>query len=60
MLERIGRQVTDHLAGGVLMLEVSKQVYAQTGTGSPQALSRAKGVLGGLRPVPEAKPVLNP
>ncbi|WP_252729716.1 class I SAM-dependent methyltransferase [Pacificibacter marinus] len=59
VLEKIGRQVTDHLAGGVLMLEVSKQVYAQTGTGSPQAIKRAKGVLGGLRPVPEAKPAYN-
>jgi SAM-dependent methyltransferase len=59
VLEKIGRQVTDHFVGGVLMLEVSKQVYAQTGTGAPQAISRAKGVLGGLRPVvaPEAKPV---
>lgn len=56
MWERVGRKVAGHFAGGVLMIEVSKQVYAKTGTGSPQAVRKAKGVLEGLRPTPEAKP----
>ena len=53
--ERFGRRVSTALAGGVLMIEVSKQVYAQTGSGSPEA-ARRPSVLEGLRPVPEIKP----
>ncbi|WP_226554087.1 MULTISPECIES: class I SAM-dependent methyltransferase [Celeribacter] len=55
--ERIGRQMPTALAGGVLVVEASKQVYAKTGSGTPEAVRRKGGVLEGLRPVPEAKPV---
>ena len=55
--EKFGRRVSTAMAGGVLMVEVSKQVYAQTGSGSPEAARRPSRVLEGLRPVPEAKPV---
>ncbi|WP_417249420.1 class I SAM-dependent methyltransferase [Celeribacter sp.] len=55
--EKVGRSLSTVLASGVLMVEVSKRVYAQSGTGSPEAVRRPLRVLDGLRPVPEAKPV---
>lgn len=53
--EKTGRALSTALVGGVLMVEVSKQVYAGTGTGSPEAVRRPS-VLEGLRPTPEIKP----
>ncbi|AJE48366.1 class I SAM-dependent methyltransferase [Celeribacter indicus] len=55
--ERFARRLSGSLVGGVIMIEASKQVYAQTGSGSPEAVRRPSRVLEGLRPVPEAKPV---
>ncbi|MGH1331216.1 MAG: methyltransferase domain-containing protein [Paracoccaceae bacterium] len=55
MWERIGRKLPV-MAGGVLIVEASKQVYAHTGTGSPEAIRKPRRVLGGVA-VPEAKPV---
>ncbi|WP_417246146.1 hypothetical protein [Celeribacter sp.] len=55
--EKIGRRLSSGLAGGVLVVEASKQVYAKTGSGTPEAVRRKGGVLEGLRPAPEAKPV---
>nr|WP_319249657.1 methyltransferase domain-containing protein [uncultured Celeribacter sp.] len=55
--ERFGRRVSTALVGGVLIVEASKQVYAQSGSGSPEALQRPSRVLDGLRPIPDAKPV---
>lgn len=52
--ERMGRRLSTALAGGVLLLEVSKQVYAQLGSGSPEATRRPSRVLGGLGALPEA------
>lgn len=53
--ERIGRKLPV-MAGGVLIVEASKQVYAPTGTGSPVTARKPRRVLGGVA-VPEAKPV---
>ncbi|MGC8202028.1 class I SAM-dependent methyltransferase [Aliiroseovarius sp. PTFE2010] len=53
--ERIGRKIPV-LAGGVLVVEASKQVYAQTGTGAPVSGRKRRGVLAGV-PSPEAKPI---
>lgn len=53
--ERVGRRLSTALAGGVLILEVSKRVYAQSGTGSPEAARRPSRVLGAIGgPIPEA------
>ncbi|MEM5467535.1 class I SAM-dependent methyltransferase [Celeribacter marinus] len=57
MWENFGRKVSTALAGGVIILEVSKQVYAQTGSGSPVAVKRPSRVLGGIGVLPEAKPI---
>ncbi|MFQ5437689.1 MAG: class I SAM-dependent methyltransferase [Paracoccaceae bacterium] len=52
--ERIGKSVSSHLAGGVLMVEASKQVYAPTMRGLPEAVRRPLRVLDGIgRPDPE-------
>ncbi len=54
MWERVGRSVSSHLAGGVLLNEASKQVYAPTHRGLPEAVRRPLGVLEGIsRPAPE-------
>jgi SAM-dependent methyltransferase len=47
MWERIG-QGAPRMAGGVLLVEVSKQVRGQNRPGLPQAVKRPLGVLGGL------------
>jgi len=54
--ERVGRSVSSHLAGGVLLVEASKQVYAPTKRGMPKAVRRPLEVLEGIRR-PEPKPV---
>jgi SAM-dependent methyltransferase len=54
MWERFGRSISWPLAGGVLMVEASKQVYARTPGGTPEAVRRPLKVLGGIaRPSPE-------
>lgn len=55
--ERVAANLSGTVTGGVLLVEVSKQVYAQSGSGSPQAVRRPSRVLEGLTPVPDAKPV---
>ncbi|WP_371060649.1 class I SAM-dependent methyltransferase [Rhodosalinus sp. 5P4] len=53
MWERMGRSLSSGLAGGVLMVEVSKRVSAPAG---PGAKEQARKPLGVLAPSPEAKP----
>jgi SAM-dependent methyltransferase len=54
--ERIGRSLSSHVAGGVLLVEASKQVYAPKQGGSPEAVRRPLRALEGIgRPIP--KPV---
>lgn len=53
--ETLGKKVP-LLAGGVLIVEVSKQVYAQTGTGAPATARRRHGMLPGVA-APEVTPV---
>lgn len=55
MWENIGLRVTSALAGGVLLIEVSKQVYAPTRPGLAEAVRRPLKVLEGL-PSPGAEP----
>ena len=56
VFERIGSQMPVGMAGGAIMLEVSKQVYAQRGTATKDKVkSRLKALDGIARPVP--KPV---
>lgn len=52
LLEGMGRRVSAYFAGGVLMVEVSKQVYRPTGTPVTNALRRPLSVL----PAPAANP----
>ena len=56
MWERIGRRVSNRFAGGVLMVEVTKQVPAPPRPGLKEAVRRPLKVLDGLTQ-PEAKPV---
>lgn len=52
--DRIGRAISRQLAGGVLIIEVSKQVYAPGQQGTPEAARRPLRMLEGLgRPAPE-------
>jgi len=52
--ERVGQAVSSQLAGGVLLVEASKQVYAPTHRGLPEAVRRPLEVLEGIgRPVPK-------
>lgn len=52
--ERAGQAVSTHLAGGVLLVEASKQVYAPTHRGLAEHVRRPLGMLEGIgRPVPE-------
>jgi SAM-dependent methyltransferase len=54
--ERVGGRVSNRFAGGVLIVEVSKQVPAPPRTGLPEAIRRPLRVLDGIA-VPEPKPV---
>ncbi len=54
--ERLGGHVSNRFAGGVLMVEVTKQVPAPPRTGLPQAIRRPLGVLDGIKS-PEPKPI---
>jgi len=52
--EKVGRKLTSRLAGGVLIVEASKQVYAQTPKGLSETVRRPLGVLEGIgRPAPK-------
>ncbi|WP_226779681.1 class I SAM-dependent methyltransferase [Oceaniglobus trochenteri] len=55
-MEGFGQRVSGHYAGGVLMVEVSKQVAVPHGPGLRDSVRRPLKVLEGL-PVPGAKPV---
>jgi SAM-dependent methyltransferase len=57
LAEQVGRRISSYLAGGVILVEVSKQIYAPTGTGLPEAVRRPLRVLEGAGGRPEAKPV---
>ena len=56
--EKLGRRVSPYFAGGVLMVEASKQVYAPTRPGLREAIRRPLRVLEGL-PLPGAEPALS-
>lgn len=56
VLEQVGRRVSNRFAGGVLMVEVTKQVPAPPRRGLPEAVRRPLRVLDGLKS-PEPKPV---
>ncbi len=54
MWERVGQSISTQLAGGVLLVEASKQIYAPTQRGLPEVVRRPLGVLEGIgRPSPE-------
>lgn len=55
VLERIGRRLSSHYAGGVLMVEASKRVPPRLQPGLPVRARRPLRVLEGT-PLPEAKP----
>jgi len=55
VFEKIGRRISPYVAGGVLMVEASKQVYAPTRGGLVAAMRRPLRVLEGL-PVPGVEP----
>ena len=55
-LERIGRSVSNRFAGGVLIVEVTKQVPAPPRRGLPERVRRPLRVLDGITS-PEPKPV---
>lgn len=54
--ESMGRQISSRFAGGVLMLEATKQVAAPRQPGLPQAVRRPLKVLDGLAH-PEPRPI---
>ncbi len=54
--ENVGRRVSNRFAGGVLLVEVTKQVPAPPRTGLPEAIRRPLRVLDGIT-APEPKPV---
>jgi len=54
--EKLGRRVPKRFAGGVLVIEVTKQVPAPPRTGLPEAFRRPLRVLDGIA-TPEPKPV---
>ena len=56
MWEKVGRRVSNRFAGGVLIVEVTKQVPAPPRRGLPEAVRRPLRALDGIA-VPEAKPV---
>lgn len=52
--ERIGRRVSNHLAGGVLLVEATKQVRAERPKGTPVSAKTRLGVLEGMgKPAPK-------
>ncbi|WP_166416750.1 class I SAM-dependent methyltransferase [Cochlodiniinecator piscidefendens] len=55
-LERTGQKFSSYYAGGVVMLEVRKQVLAPTNTGTAVPIRRPLRVLEGLKQ-PEVKPI---
>ena len=55
LMEQVGRRISGSFAGGVLLVEVSKQVAASPGSGIREQSRRPLRVLKGLA-VPEAKP----
>ncbi len=56
MWEKLGRRVSNRFAGGVLMVEVKKQVPAPPRPGLSEAVRRPLRVLDGLKQ-PEPKPI---
>ncbi|MGO4913971.1 class I SAM-dependent methyltransferase [Pseudogemmobacter sp. W21_MBD1_M6] len=48
MWEKAGRRISNYYAGGVLMVEASKQIYAPTRPGLPAAVRRPLRVLEGI------------
>ncbi|MCV6591377.1 MAG: hypothetical protein OIF48_00375 [Silicimonas sp.] len=54
--EKIGKNVSNRFAGGVLMVEVTKQIPAPPRTGLPEAIRRPLSVLDGIT-AGEPKPV---
>ena len=54
--EKLGRRVSNRFAGGVLIVETTKQVPAPPRTGLPEAIRRPLRVLDGIKS-PEPKPV---
>lgn len=54
--EATGQKLPNRYAGGVLMVEATKQVVAPTRPGLPEAVARPLQVLDGLA-APEAKPI---
>lgn len=56
VIERFGQHLPSVLAGGVLIVEATKQVHAPTRPGLREAVRRPLRVLEGM-PNPEAKPV---
>ena len=54
-LERAGRRLPTAIAGGILMIEVSKRVHAPIRPGLPEAVRRPLEVLEGIA-APDAKP----
>ncbi len=52
--ERLGQKISSHTAGGVLMVEASKKVFAPTKKGLPEAVRRPLEVFEGIaRPRPK-------
>ena len=56
MWEKFGRRVSNRFAGGVLIVEVTKQVPAPPRTGLPEAIRRPLRALEGIA-APEPKPI---
>ena len=56
MLEKVGRRVSNRFAGGVLLVEVTKQVPAPPRRGLPEAIRRPLRALDGIG-APEPKPI---
>lgn len=54
--EKTGRKISSYLAGGVLIIEATKQIHAPTRPGLPAAIARPLGVLEGIRK-PAGRPV---
>ncbi len=56
MWEKVGRRVSNRFAGGVLIVEVVKQVPAPPRSGLPEAISRPLRILDGIKQ-PGPKPI---